>query len=338
MSETTPALLDLTYLEPSTAQPPDAESTEDRLERLTALVNQGNYPQAASEAEALLGEGVRDVRLVHPYLFGAFLEHGLHALPSLFAFLSKLLTSQWETFGPEDKKTVYLQSGLRSLFKTLYRHLEFHARSKDETWHQWCAPDNREPLQDALMLEPEVVEALGRTLPGSGCEPQLKQLVTWLESHLSALPHAPEPHEEDPAEEDAPEHDEEEFEEEPPKAAPPRTSAAPQAPAAGPSIPISPALALLIRKLDAFDMLVERKDLARASVVAADVLHTLDHFDPRLYLPTLFSRFFSGLSTYADSVERLLQSTDSLAFRSLEQLYRVDLNAFLAQQGGEPLE
>jgi hypothetical protein len=104
--------------------------------------------------------------------------------------------------------------------------------------------------------------------------------------------------------------------------------------AAGPMIPVSPALADLMRKLAAFDTLIERQDFRRASVVAADVLALLERFDPRVYLPLIFSRFFAGLSTHAEQVEPLLHTTDSLGFRALDQLYRVDLDTFLAQEAG----
>jgi hypothetical protein len=96
-------------------------------------------------------------------------------------------------------------------------------------------------------------------------------------------------------------------------------------------MPVSPALAQLMNKLAAFNTLVERQDYQRASVVAADVLQVVEHFDPRVYLPALFSRFFAGLSTHAEQVEPLLQSTESLSFRALDQLYRVDLETFLSQ-------
>jgi hypothetical protein len=100
---------------------------------------------------------------------------------------------------------------------------------------------------------------------------------------------------------------------------------------AGPTVPVSPALAELIRKLAAFDALIQREDFTRASVVAADVLGVVERFDPRVYLPSLFSRFFAGLSRHAEQVEPMLQGTESLSFRAMDQLYRVDLQTFLAQ-------
>jgi hypothetical protein len=69
-------------------------------------------------------------------------------------------------------------------------------------------------------------------------------------------------------------------------------------------------------------------------VIAADVMHLVEHFDPRVYLPLVFSRFFAGLSAHAEQVEPLLQNTETLSFRALDQLYRVDLETFLAQGAG----
>ncbi|WP_304984928.1 type VI secretion system protein IglI family protein, partial [Corallococcus sp. CA047B] len=107
-----------------------------------------------------------------------------------------------------------------------------------------------------------------------------------------------------------------------------RRPAAPEADA-GPSLPMSPALAQLVRKLSAFEALVAREDFVKASVIAVDVLATVERFDPRVYLPMLFSGFFNGLSQHADAIEPLLHGTESLGFRALDQLYRVDLDAFL---------
>lgn len=98
-----------------------------------------------------------------------------------------------------------------------------------------------------------------------------------------------------------------------------------------PGLPISPAMAVLLRKLAAFNALLDSGDAAKAGIIASDVLSTVERFDPRVYLPALFSRFFSGLSTHAHELEPFLHGEDSLPQRALEQLYRVDLDAFLAQ-------
>ena len=46
----------------------------------------------------------------------------------------------------------------------------------------------------------------------------------------------------------------------------------------------------------AFQKLVAAEDHQRAAIVAADLLYMLDHFDPRVYLPSMFRKFFRVLS------------------------------------------
>lgn len=309
------------------AEAPDLESSDERLEKVNGLVSRSAYLDAAREAEALLRQGLYDVRLVGPYLMGLFIEGGLEAMPAVFQGLSRTLLSNWQYFGPSERKDVFADGGLRWMLKVLNKHLEHHERLKDETWQRWCAPTNREPLEQALTLSEEIFSAFGRVMPRNGCEAPFRRLTQWLEGQLQSLPAPASLEEPEPEPADEPE----EASRGPSRQAGPVRSAPPSA---GPSIPVSPALAQLMLKLAAFDTLVARQDFLRASVVAADVLNVVEHFDPRVYLPALFSRFFAGLSSHAEEVEPLLGSTESLSFRALDQLYRVDLDTFLDQSAG----
>jgi hypothetical protein len=307
------------------AEAPDLESSDERLEKVNGLVAKGAYLDAGRAAEALLREGLFDVRLVGPYLLGLFLEGGMAALPVVFHSLSSTLLRNWEFFGPRERKDIFADGSLRWLLKVLNKHLEHHERLKDETWQRWRAPENREPLEQALTLSEEIFSSFGRVMPRNGCEAPFRRLTQWLEGHLQSLPVPASP------EADAPQSEEPEVDEESQEGS---GDSRRSAHAAGPTIPVSPALAELMRKLAAFDTLVERQDFRRATVVAADVLALLERFDPRVYLPMLFSRFFAGLSQHAEEVEPLLGNTESLGFRALDQLYRVDLEAFLKQGAG----
>ncbi|HYI00509.1 type VI secretion system protein IglI family protein [Hyalangium sp.] len=303
------------------APAPELESSDDRLGKVNDRVAKGTYLDAARAAEALLRQGLYDVRLVGPYVLGLFLEGGMEAMPVVFHSLSSTLLHNWEFFGPHERKDVYADGSLRWLLKVLNKHLEHHERLKDETWHRWRAASNREPLEQALALSEEIFSSFSRVIPRNGCEAPFRRFTQWLEGHLQSLPtpvsaEEPEPKSQEKSQE----------EDDAPSQARPSPAAA-----AGPSVPVSPALAELLRKLAAFDTLVERQDFGRASVVAADVLAVVERFDPRVYLPSLFSRFFAGLSKHAEQVEPQLQGTESLSFRALDQLYRVDLETFLAQ-------
>jgi hypothetical protein len=331
--------------EPLQGEPPELEDPEDedsRLSTVADLVTKSAYAQAALTAEELLRDGVRDVRIIGPYLFGSFVEQGLKAMPRIFHSASLCLTESWEAFGPREKKTVLANNGLRWLFKTLSRHLLHHERLKDEEWKRWREPSNRAPIEEAIPLGESLMAICAKTLPGGDSGQAIRSLLSWLQEHLSAVP-AEAPPEKDPPLAIVPEPEEEpdeepEAQESAPAPQPRPVAARASMPASAPGLPISPAMELLLRKLQAFDVLVTQQDFLKAGIVAADVLGTIERFDPRVYLPTIFARFFSGLSSHAETLEPMLHNTESLAFRSLDQLYRVDLDAFLAQQSQAPGE
>ncbi|NOK35939.1 hypothetical protein HMI49_22310 [Corallococcus exercitus] len=316
----------------------ESEGPDPRLEAITGLVAKSEYADAARAASALLREGVRDVRLVGPYLFGHFFADGMKALPVLFRSLKRTLTENWDFFGPVEKKLVFADTGLRWLLKMMGKHLEHHSRLKDAQWQAWCAPGNREPIEEALALGDPLIAALAILQKGA-CMDAMRTLLGSLRSHAQGVPFLPPPEEpqpDSPTLAAGPDDDEEEDDdgEEEEEARPARVKKAARAESrdTGPSVPMSPALAQLVRKLSAFEALVEREDYAKASVIAVDVLATVERFDPRVYLPQLFSGFFNGLAQHAEAIEPMLHNTETLSFRAMDQLYRVDLDAFLVAQ------
>lgn len=328
------------------------EQVEERVDRIIALTARGGYEEAARASEALLREGVKDIRLVTPYLFGAFLAHGPRSLPALLSTLHQVFTRGWEQLGPEDNKPTLADSGLLWLFKALHKHLEFHGRAQDDVWRKWCESCLQAHVQEALQHASELLETLEQRLPGGGGVTRLIQVIGWLGDNRDLFPEAaaspiqaqameqvkapvverkeaPPPARREEQEEEE-EEEEEEAHEEPPEEVRLEAPSAPRRSAPSrPGLEHSPALEQLLHKLAAFDMLVERQDFSRASMVAADLLHVIDHFDPLVYLPSLFSRFLTGLSAHAGELEPLMQGSRSLGERALERLYRADLSAFL---------
>ncbi|MFY2561591.1 type VI secretion system protein IglI family protein [Corallococcus terminator] len=323
---------DGTFLEqPLEGEPPrqaPGDEPDPRVEAVTETVASGDYATAARGAETLLREGQRDTRLVGAYLFGAFQEQGLLAMPGLFRSLLLVLTTSRAAFGPEAKRDIFLESGLRWLLRSMNKHLAHNEKKQDATWKRWCEADNRAPIEEALKLSEPILTALP-SLPKNGCEEPMRNLSHWLRRHLEALPPPAPPAlalAPQPLPQAAPSRDNTSSE----KPAPRAETAAPAAPTVA-GVPISAPLALLLRKLEAFNTLVANGEMTKAGVIAADVLATVERFDPRVYLPSLFTRFYAGLSRNASGLEPFLHETDSLPMRALEQLYRVDLDAFLDQ-------
>ncbi len=297
------------------AEAPDLESSDERLEKVNGLVARSAYVEAARTAEALLREGLRDVRLVGPYLLGLFLERGLDAMPVVFRSLSSTLLRELAVLRP-----ARAQGRLR-------RHRPaLAAQGAEQAPGAPRAPQGRDVAALARAQQPrasgggarrsarQIFSALGRRCPGTACEAPFRRLTQWLEGHVQRCPLRRPSSSRSRARDGGrarggvePEADEAAPEPSPRRA--PRTRRRSR----GPACPSLPRLAQLMRKLAAFDTLVEREDFQAASVVAADVLSLVERFDPRVYLPLLFSRFFAGLSTHAETLEPLLQGTDSLS-------------------------
>ncbi len=101
------------------------------------------------------------------------------------------------------------------------------------------------------------------------------------------------------------------------------------------SIPENEPFRQLRRKLAAFQKLVSAGDHERAAIVAQDLLHTLDHFDPRLYLPTMFRKFFRVLSLVGNDLTPHMTERADLSYKAMLQLYQVDLDYFVRGSGGK---
>jgi hypothetical protein len=316
--------------------PPEEERAANELDKVGELVARGAYAEAGQLAEKLLREGTRDVRIIGPWLFGTFLTGELSSILPIFRTLHELLTQRWASFGPRAKKEVLADNGLRWLFKAISRHLEHHQSLQDATWNHWREPRVRELLQQALDLVEPLLVALASTLPKGHSVPPFRQVILWMQTFMKTVasepagPQAEPAPAAQPAEAASNKAPDDAREPEPETTARKEFAAQPQASTA-PSIPASPALELLMRKLQAFDSLVQDRDFIKASVVATDVLALVERFDPRIYLPNLFTLFFTHLSTHAEELEPLLQSTETLSFRALNQLYQVNLKAFLLQ-------
>jgi hypothetical protein len=181
------------------------------------------------------------------------------------------------------------------LFKSIHKHLEFHGKDQDEVWRKWSESCFQSHIEESLQHANGLVEALEQCTPGGSGLTRLLQVTGWLGENRELFAEAPPRAEQAQEEERAPGVEEEsstvldeETEDEDDEVVEvrrealgvPRVRSAPS-----PELEHSPALDQLLRKLDAFDMLVECEDFSRASLVASDVLHVIEHFDPLVYLP-----------------------------------------------------
>ncbi|WP_437603026.1 type VI secretion system protein IglI family protein [Sorangium sp. So ce590] len=306
-----------------------AESTVDALVR---LVQAGEHQEAARQATKALAAGGTDVRAIAALLLGVFGERGPAALPGMLDVLTGATGRRWEALRPAARRDRAVDSALCLLFRSVKASIDFHESARDATWRAWVEQVDRDLARACLEAAAAFEAAAAERIASPRCVVELAGLKTRVELCLQRMPQReppPEPVAAPEAGADAAAKDvDADAGAAPPAAGIAQSEPAPQAPGAR-MIQVSPALERFIRKLEAFAGLVEQGEMGKAAIVARDIKAAVDDFDPRVYLPALLAPHFRLLSTHIEAIAPHWAAADSPAWEALEQLYRVDLDAFL---------
>ncbi|MFS8066239.1 MAG: type VI secretion system protein IglI family protein [Byssovorax sp.] len=310
---------------------PGADVAESLLREIQDLSDRSEYLAAAKRAAGALRDGGTDIRVLASFLLGVFLEQGPESLPTLLRTLHLAISDRWLSVRPEIRKAKVTDSVLSGLFRAIVVQIDFHAKLEDATFRVWARAGAATVGQPGLKASADlwtaidtVIEKARSTVQLSEVEVRIRALFNRVEAARPiavVTPELPAPGDEEEAQsDDVPA----------PSVRDPAVGVH-HASSAARTLEISPAMELLLRKLAAFETLVARGDLERAAVVAEDVRSTLDSFDPRVYLPRIFSSYARVLATYVNDIAFHSDSIGSPTWRALDQLYRIDLDAFLAK-------
>lgn len=319
-------MLDTTLIDtlatPAPGAVKDAALDDAALQRMTDSADRGDYIEAANKAAALLGKHVYDIRVIGYYLFGVMLEQGIGHLPTLVKRVHTLLTDDLADLTPSQKKERAIDVTLHWLFQTMAERCRYHATQHDATWQQWLSQLHPRLAGDIAQALDRLSAEMQQLVEEPRCLGPISRLRRWVMEDL-------------------------------PRTRPVETPAAPvvapgpstgavatdnvaqaSAPAAAPAAVArdaaeSPAMQLLMRKLRAFETLIERGDMSKAALVASDIKQTIESFDPLVYLPGLFSTFFKLLSQSTGELLPHWEELHSPAGQALQSFYRVDLDGFL---------
>ena len=89
-------------------------------------------------------------------------------------------------------------------------------------------------------------------------------------------------------------------------------------------------LQLLLRKMKAFDLLVEKEEFNKAAIVADDINDIIANFDPRIYFPKIFSRYSLLRALKISDISAFEGHKGSVEWQTMQDLYKVDLESFVS--------
>ncbi|MCG8688148.1 MAG: type VI secretion system ImpA family N-terminal domain-containing protein [Desulfobacterales bacterium] len=302
---------------------PGLTLTDPRFNELTTHIQSGDFNEVAILAETIISEEVYDIRVICYFLFGIFLEHGAAGIPEIFQSLIKILDENWDAVGPVKNKEKQFANSLIWLSKQLSRKIDYEEKKESPEWVRWQQTTDTEMVQAAIDLSETLQKKLSEKLEdqASSLVDGISNLRSWLGSLLRLI-YKPEP---EPEPEPESEQVDPETAQEPEPAAPVKASG-PQ-----PSIQVDPGnyhMARLQKKIAAFESLISSEKYEQASLVAFDIDHIIENFDPRLYLPEIFADFSLLYSMNIKEILRSKKYTNSSEWKALKELYKVDIDRF----------
>jgi len=298
---------------------PGLDVIDPRFMDITTLVENGEYLEAAAKAEEIFAEEIYDIRITGYLLYGFFLEQGVGAMPAILGCLANLFEENWEALGPVKNREKHAQTSLNWLFRQLLKKFQYEEGKDSDVYQQWIAEVSSEEVQEALDASEELQKALGMALEdmASPLLDGLSKVNDWLKAFQKVVYREPEVEEEP----------------EPTAEAAARETTVPASLAFGDEAVIAEGsyhLQLLLRKMKAFEQLVEKEEFNKAAIVADDINDIIANFDPRIYFPKIFSRYSLLRALKISDISAFDEHKGSVEWLTMEDLYKVDLDSFVS--------
>ncbi len=308
---------------------PGLETFDPRLGDITTLVQDGKYEAAAAEADAVIQDGVYDIRVIGFSLYGYFLENGIAALSPIFDAFTALLTDNLEAVGPAKKREKHYQTSLKWFVNQLDKKIKYEEDKQSPVYNAWVENISSDDVQAVLDASEKFQRAMGMTLEdlaGDITEP-LTKVKGWLSGFQKLVYKEPEPEPEPEAE---PEETEDAAEEKKPQ-----TGGFRFAFSGGEGVGAEGSyhLQVLIQKLAAFEQLIKAEKFELASLVADDINEIVANFDPKVYFPKIFAGFSFLFARHISQLLSFDQHKGTVEWAALQELYKVDLASFVNFDG-----
>lgn len=328
----------------------DAQELDVKLDRIISLADRSQYIEAGEAAVQLWSSKVYDIRSLGVLLYAVFVDQGMAGLGNLLSAATEVVQTHWKLIGPQINKERHLDGTLRWLVSSITNHFRFSQKLNPTEWQKL--------LKDwELADQPQVFGAIQgllsalETMKSSAKKnvvPLVKVLRDLPTTHMHPRPHLSgggqnpvsgkvgsaassetENTKSEPGNMKVQEQNTDSI------GQPTQTATTTSATISGPQgqptlvIPLSPPMFALIKKLGAFNRLVRLGRFRQAAIVYKDIKGTIEQFDPRLFLPSVFGEYFSNIVAHADNLLPTMDAKDDFAQRALVDLYRIDLELFI---------
>lgn len=301
---------------------PGLDSSDPRFDEIATLVQGGQYAEAAKLSETILAEGIYDIRLMCYFLYGYWLELDLLSLLDVMNCLNHIILENWQAVGPVKKREKFFQTSFNWLFRQVLKKIQYEEKKKTALWQQWKSSINIDDVEKILAASDVFQANLGNRLENNA-EAVLElwfKIAIWLRAlqRVLVLPEEPVPIE-SPEPQQAEENTAESV------TAIPMTTFKSDAP----NIEVSYPMELLLKKLAAFEWLLQNQNFSRAALVAEDINQTLGAFDPLVYFPKTFGTFVRLQALNFEELSVYEEHQGSPQWQAMQHWLKTDIDSFM---------
>ncbi len=296
------------------------EAFDVRFEEVVSLVDEERFNEASKLILSILNEGSVDLRLVMYLFYTQFINQGIGALKMIFPAIEKILDDDWEKISPVNQRDQYLSTSLTWFLSAIGKKIKrseklYKSKKTDDFWNKSVQGLNPKNLNELIEAAKEFSTFVLKKTEEPSYSQYILFIVKWLENLKSVVETEASPV----------------LEEEPESELPPQETlkALPPQAAAKEAPEFSEPMMLLIKKLHAFELLIEKGDFTKAALVSDDINALMKNFDPALFFPKLFSKYYALSATHIDTLAMEWESKSSLKWEALGRLYQTDLSEFI---------
>jgi hypothetical protein len=297
---------------------PGLDSTDPRLDEIATLSQAGKHAEAAALSEAILAGGIYDIRLICFFLYGYWLEHGLASFLVLIDCLNNVLLENWQAIGPVSNRNKSLEKSLDWMFRQILKKMQFEENKNTPLWQQWQASASAVEVDKILESGETFRFNINQQLENKAgaIADQWSKIEKWLLTFQQLAYCPPEPVQtgsEQSVDDDRAE-----------DAIPARAIKA-----TGLGTETSYHMALLLKKLAAFERALQENKFPQAALLADDINQTLATFDPKLYFPKLFETFVRLQALNLEALIAYAGHRENPQWQAMQEWLKVDVDSFI---------
>ncbi|MEZ0229406.1 MAG: type VI secretion system protein IglI family protein, partial [Planctomycetota bacterium] len=158
---------------------PGLDTLDPRFQEIAGFVEAGEFAKASEQTQALLKEGIADIRIISYFLYGVFLEVGLGGLGQMLQALGGLFGPNWAAIGPVQKKEKHAENGIGWLLARLTKKLKAEEEAKSPDWNKWVETVPATAVAEMLQRIGEVRAAMA-VANSQKLADQLKSFEDWV--------------------------------------------------------------------------------------------------------------------------------------------------------------